>query len=165
MHRERIQYHNGGGPWFHFCCVECVPSEEFLYFKLCNVANPFMPCVTAGMRVLWMRCWKGRECSGRCVVEGRIAWGRATRRRKTRGSGSAERRATSCRRWPCDGLRELLGSEKWEVWCASARIGASGAWWMIGAGGGAALTQSRAIYLPLNSTCNEECSVGGYTMT
>ena len=36
---------------------------------------------------------------------------------------------------------------------------------MIGAGGGAALTQSRAIYLPLNSTCNEECSLGGYTMT
>ena len=113
MHRERIQYHNGGGPWFHFCCVECVPSEEFLCFKLCNVANPFMPCVTAGMRVLWMRCWKGRECSGRCVVEGRIAWGRATRRRKTRGSGSAKRRATSCRRWPVRWAPRAAG--KWEV--------------------------------------------------
>ena len=119
----------------------------------------------AGMRVMWKRCWKGQEWSGRCVVEGRIAWGRVTRRRRMRGNGSAERRATSCRRWPCDGLRELLGTVKCEVWCASARIGASGAWWMIGAGGGAALTQSRAIYLPLNSTCNEECFVGVYTLT
>ena len=30
---------------------------------------------------------------------------------------------------------------------------------------GAASTQSPAIYLPLNSTCNEECSVSGDTMT
>ena len=66
----------------------------------------------AGMRVMWMRCWKGQEWSGRCVVEGSIAWGRVTRRRRMRGNGSAERRATSCRRWPCDGLRELLGIGK-----------------------------------------------------
>ena len=67
----------------------------------------------AGMRVMWMRCWKGQEWSGRCVVEGRIAWGRATRRRKTRGSGSAERRATSCRRWPVRWAPRAAG--KWEV--------------------------------------------------